>query len=84
MTAPDGSGFALYRYGSPISPPTLEFYTLPPRNDWLWWSIRAIGLPLAIAALAIGTSLYRRRVRLNELAGLRVDGLEKSESFTMG
>jgi hypothetical protein len=61
LTASDGSGFAVSRSGSPTAAPKLQFYTLPPRFDWRWWSMRAVGLPLAIFVLTVALSLQRRR-----------------------
>jgi hypothetical protein len=60
LTAPDGSGFTLFRqnWGKRS---TLELYTLPPRSNWLWLAVRAIGIPLVIAAGAIGFSYWQRR-----------------------
>jgi hypothetical protein len=60
LTAPDGSGFTLFRqnWGKRS---TLELYTLPPRSNWLWLAVRAIGIPIVIAAVAIGFSYWQRR-----------------------
>jgi hypothetical protein len=84
MMAPDASRFAVYRPGSSIAPQTIQFYTLPPRVDWPWWSIRAIGLPVAIVLLVIALPRIQRRRRLKQMALTAASSPRPTESVAKG